>query len=208
MPYEYHYTMADLKRRGWTEALIREFMPVPDDTVKNPWYRSAPPIRLYLHIKVAQIEQSEEFKAKAAQAKVRKDRAKKSVSTKLEKMHAEIEAMAFKVPDLDRDTLIERACDHYNDHKLTLLIERGYEYTPATPESDTHFLQRITVNYVRHELTPYERRLAARYGKVGAREAYDLISKKIFEAITQGYPWLADECERQLRSRTQDDQHQ
>jgi hypothetical protein len=199
--YSYHYTAADLKRRGWTDALISYFVPVPDDTTPNPWYNRAAPIRLYLQTKIAEIEHSEEWQAKVIEAKKRKARAKQGSITKLEKMKREVEEMVVKIPCIDEEELIQRACDHYNDRKLTLLIERGFEYTPAVPSSDPSFLHRITVNYIRHELSPYDRKLAARYGKVGVRIHCYLISRKIFEAIADTYPWLADECEQQLRSR-------
>lgn len=199
--YVYHLTASDLKRRGWTESLIKEFCPSPDDTTLNPWYKSAAPIRLYLKERIANIEASSDFQERVKQIARRKQSAAKAVNTKIDRLHRHIEAWTPTVPRLEMNELIERACDSYNSHKLDLLIERGYEYTPATPESDESFLHRITVNYLRHHFTSYERKLAGQYGKVGVRESYILISRKIFAAISDVYPGLADECQRQLRAR-------
>lgn len=199
--YSYYFTAADLKRRGWTDSLIKEFSPSPDDTTPNPWYRSAPPIRLYLKDRIASIEASSDFQEQIKLIRRRKQAAARAVNTKLDRLRQQIEAWQPSVPRLEMGELIERACESYNSHKLDLLIERGYDYTPATPESDEAFLDRITVNYLRHNLTSYERKLARQYCKVGVRQSYVMISRRIFTAISSVYPELADECERQLRTR-------
>jgi hypothetical protein len=60
------------------------------------------------------------------------------------------------------------------------------------------FLERITVNYLRHVLSSYEGEIERVYGKVGMRQANKEISRKIYAAISEAYPWLKDECGRQL----------
>ena len=46
----------ELKERGWTERLIRIYLPQPDKTVPNPYRAAGAPKRLYAATKVAQIE--------------------------------------------------------------------------------------------------------------------------------------------------------
>lgn len=84
---------------------------------------------------------------------------------------------------------------------MALAIERGFEYTPATTDSDPAFLERIAVNYLRHVLSNYEKELAHVYGRMGVRQAYKEISRKVYDAISKGYPWLEEECRRQLKSK-------
>jgi len=69
---------------------------------------------------------------------------------------------------------------------------------PHCPE----FLDRITVNHLRHELSSYEAELAALFGKTGRAEATAVIRKRVYRAIADAYPELAAECGRQLTRRT------
>ena len=68
----------------------------------------------------------------------------------------------------------------------------------ANKHSDADFLDRITVNFLRHCWTKYENELAEIAGKVGAPEAYVTIKQMVLDEITEQYPWLAAECDRQL----------
>lgn len=67
-------------------------------------------------------------------------------------------------------------------------VEGSAEYQTWRKDSD----------YVRHELTCYDARLYDLYGKVGTRAAYKLLNARIYAAITEAYPHLRAECERQL----------
>jgi hypothetical protein len=40
--------MAGLRERGWTDAMVREYLGEADATRPNPRYRSAAPMKLYL----------------------------------------------------------------------------------------------------------------------------------------------------------------
>jgi len=59
-----------LKERGWTEAMIREFLGDPDLYVDNPDYKSAAPMRLWRLQRAKAAEATAEF----AQAKERAGR--------------------------------------------------------------------------------------------------------------------------------------
>jgi hypothetical protein len=73
----------DLKRRGWTDALIKRFMPTSDGTQPNPNYPSAAhPVKLYKLARVEKIESSSEFADHKRKADLRKLSAKKGVETK------------------------------------------------------------------------------------------------------------------------------
>ena len=43
-----YYRSSELKQRGWTEGLIRKFLPKPDETKTNPIVKSAAPMKLFL----------------------------------------------------------------------------------------------------------------------------------------------------------------
>ena len=184
--------------RGWTDKLIKEFLPTPDLTKPNPNYKSGPPMLLFAIDRIEKIEQTEEFKAKQPDTEKRKAAAKKAVETKLQQLWEWLDTVEIHVPAFDKSKLIKRACDHYND----MQEEREFEgrstcgMTP-TADSDPKFLERICVNYLRHCLTKYEEHLDEMSGKVGFGEGYEEIRRKIFSKISENYHWLADECKRQ-----------
>lgn len=159
------YTKTHLKDRGWTEGLIAKLLPEPDQTKPNPHYRSGPPMKLYRPDRVAEAEASQAFRGATAALAGRRQAAQKAVSTKRAKLNAYLESLKIKVPRLDKDRLIKRACDHYNDRQN----ESSDLY--ASESSDPLFLERITVNYLRHELTRYEYELTKIAGQVGANDA-------------------------------------
>jgi hypothetical protein len=67
----------------------------------------------------------------------------------------------------------------------------------ASSRDDQDFLDRITVNYLRHGMTNYEDLLAATFGCVGTGDAYSIIKGRVFDAIASAYPSLGKECLRQ-----------
>lgn len=42
-----YYRNSELKQRGWTDGLIKKFLPKPDETKTNPIVKSAAPMKLY-----------------------------------------------------------------------------------------------------------------------------------------------------------------
>lgn len=86
------------------------------------------------------------------------------------------------------------ACEHYNQFHFD--FDRF-----ADSESDEFFLQRICVNYLRHERSEYDYDLDRIFGKAGAEEAREALRDKIYEAIAEKYDWLSEECKRQVLSR-------
>jgi hypothetical protein len=98
----------------------------------------------------------------------------------------------IKVALMNKDRLIDSACKSYNDWNETWNSDEA-----ATKNSDSLFLQRICVNYLRHEKTTYEDHLYEIHGRVGVLEAYFSIKDKVLDAIAKAYPWLVEECNRQ-----------
>jgi hypothetical protein len=53
------FSVPDLRKRGWTDAAIRRFMPTPDDTRPNPYYsRAAAPMKFYFSNRVKRLERT------------------------------------------------------------------------------------------------------------------------------------------------------
>ncbi|HUT81367.1 MAG TPA: hypothetical protein VMZ29_09215 [Candidatus Bathyarchaeia archaeon] len=58
---ESYYTKTALKKRGWTDKLIEDFLILPDAIRQNFHRLSRNKIKFYLHNRVGSIEESEEF---------------------------------------------------------------------------------------------------------------------------------------------------
>jgi hypothetical protein len=187
---------ANLKLRGWTDSLIKRFLPKADKLATNPHYKSGPPMRLYYVARVEAIEASPEFIAQKEQLSPRREAAARAVATKRAKMDAYLEEIEITVPELGRDSLIDQACKHYN-------AKNWDRDNCASSSSDPEFLDRICVNYLRHVLTEYEARLNEISGQVGAAEAYCDIKEEALWAIADAYPFLAAECRRQTSALSQ-----
>jgi len=73
-------------------------------------------------------------------------------------------------------------------------------------EISDEMAQRLQVNYLRHRKTMYDDLLDKREGEVGVIEARRIIRRRVYEAITNAYPILKEECQRQLASREAEEQ--
>lgn len=189
---EQYVTVPKLKERGWTDTLIRKHLGEPDSFKRNPVYRSAAPMRLYRMERVQSVENSEMWATLQQHTDSRKQSAEKAVQTKVSRLLQQLESLVIVVPQLPAAELLQAACVHYN---------RRQGYQSATPNSDPAFLERITVNYLRHVLTTYEDELAKTFGKVGVRKAELEIRQKVYGAIAIAYPDLSSECDLQLLKR-------
>ena len=192
-------TKADLKSRGWTDRMITQLVTIPDAIKPNQRYRSAAPMKLYLRSRVAAVELTEEFAAIRAASANRRTGAAKAVKTKRDALLAHVDGLVIEVPSLPLDELVRLACESYNRHKdeMALDRERDENELMATPTSNPEFLDRICVNYLRHQMTSYEAQLRMIARRVGTRDAYLDLRSKIFDVISDTYPDLSNECWKQ-----------
>ncbi len=190
-----------LKERGWTPALVKKLLGAPDVKRPNPYYRSAAPMQLYASERVLEVEQTAEWRQAAARAAMRSEAGKIAAARKAAELVAQAETLLITVRRLPRETLLRRAIASYNAFHEELLWERGHDYERASEQSDPAFLERITVNFIRHELTEYDERLEEVAGRMGVDEATALIRQWVNAEIACIYPEYAEECKRQIRFR-------
>lgn len=192
-----HWSVPELRVRGWTEAMVQHLLGEPDQRIVNPYYRTAAPMRLYRAARVLAAEQSPDFADRAAKAATRSARGKAIAEKKAQALLEQIAGMPVSVRNVAPDALQQGAIRSYNDRQR----RRDWDFVPATETSDTGFLERIMVNYVRHQLTAYDRRLEEVAGQIGVIRAIAAIRERIYAAIAEAYPHLAQECARQLARR-------
>jgi hypothetical protein len=103
-----------------------------------------------------------------------------------------VERLQVKVRRYEtKEALTEAACRHYNELWAERDDGRGrYDDKHASPSDDVEFLNRITMNFLRHDCSGYERYLDSVAGKTGAPEARALLREKINKKILEQYPFL------------------
>ncbi|WP_433509512.1 hypothetical protein ACQP2T_36885 [Nonomuraea sp. CA-143628] len=111
--------------------------------------------------------------------------------------------MRIAIPTLDWDVLARSAVNHRNRRDAERIWDR-FDHTPdpaRLDELDGPTLHRWAVNYLRHNLTTYDAELDELFGRIGRAEGTRLLQRRIYAAIAEAYPILAEECRRQLHAR-------
>ena len=189
-----------LRERGWTPALVRTFLGPPDATKKNPHYAPAAPMKLYDLRRVKAAERRAKWKQQRSAAAKRSQASLEVAARKRECTIQEADRIKIRVKAHTPQSLLKEAIDHYNERSAERAIKRGTDDDRFACESDSPaFLQRIQVNYARHQLSNYERLLRQWDGRTGVAQAVCIACRRVFEQIARRFPWLADECTRQLR---------
>ncbi|WP_406446314.1 hypothetical protein OHB14_44855 [Streptomyces sp. NBC_01613] len=183
--------------------MVRQLLGEPDLLRTNPYFRAAPQTRLYSIERVEAAERSDEFRAASAADTRRSDAAKASAQRRRREVLARIAAEPIEVPRLTTPRLAALAVEHRNRRDEERAYERWTHVPdPATVESvDPAALARWKVNYLRHRLTRYDDLLDELFGSTGRSAAEQLLRRRVYMAISEAYPDLARECERQLRER-------
>jgi hypothetical protein len=163
------YTKTELISRGWTSRSIELFLGEPDELRRNPKYKSAAPMRLYATARVEKIENSAKYKKHLEASKCRKIAAQKAVKTKREQLTEWAKNWRPTV-HVEAKKLLDEAIESYN---YGIIFRANSER--ASRSSSPLFLQRITMNYLRHECSDYEAALAEIKGRVGTSDAYEEI---------------------------------
>jgi hypothetical protein len=181
----------DLKKdRGWTDTQIKTFLPEPDKLARNPFSRKAAPMKLYAPERVLEIEASPEYRKAREASRTRQLAARERALAKKKEAVAVAEALPLRINPEPWPAVQQKAIEHFNRR-----LKRGQ--SPAGPRTVQHRLDRLTVNYLRHQQTSYETELKAFKGVVGVGEAYLVVRNRILDLIAATYPNLQAECGRQ-----------
>ena len=187
---EGYLTMSGLRERGWTDAMIRDYLGDPDATRPNPRYWSAAPMKLYLADRAATAEATPEW----ARRKALGDRRRAAGEAVAARKRAETQALARQLAADLVATLAfpadprQAAIDAYNDWHSTACTcpgwhELGFCDKHAAASDPPEFLHRITVNHARHELPGYDRADNRLAGRVGHQDAHEILRAAVNAAI-------------------------
>jgi hypothetical protein len=149
-------------------------------------------IKFYLIDRVLKTEITEDFLIDKEKSKVRSNRSKKTAEKKAIQLLEQTRHWVPKIKRLSKKDVFNKSIDSYNNWNCD-----RFDVEPATLNSDKEFLDRITVNYIRHNLTEYDYELYDLFGKVGKQEAVCTVKCIMLDKIGELYPYLVDECLRQ-----------
>ena len=186
-------TKTDLiSKRKWTDALLKKYMSEPDLIKNNPHYGRASKMKLYKISRVESIEKNEHFLIDFQKTILRRKSSAKMVETKKDNLLIEISELPISVEFIPRNELVPLVIDDYNDRNY-------YKDYLILRDLDQSTLERLTVNYIRHQLTSYDQCLGLIFSKVGKKEGYRLLIERIYNCISESYPELTRECTLQFR---------
>jgi hypothetical protein len=183
-------TTASLRERGWTDAMIREYLGEPDATRPNPRYWSAAPMKLYLAERAEAAEASPEWVererlgARRRAAGVTAADRKRAETQALARQLAAVLVSSLVVPADPRRAAIE-AYNNWHSASCTCPGWRdlGFCGKHADASDSPDFLHRITVNYARHELTGYDRAYNQLARRTGRENAHVILRSAVNAAI-------------------------
>ena len=180
-----------LRQRGWTHALIGELMPDPDALRASSHDPMGAPLRFWSLRRTLSAEADARF------ADGRRRERAKAPRPSAEDVAAFVAGIEVKVEEVSTEAARERAVASYNR-----LQEQKYLGKLVRQEDcDQGFLDRITVNVIRHDMTSYDRDLEALAGRIEWRPAMSAMRERTYAAIARAHPTLAAECRRQLAVR-------
>lgn len=186
-------TLTALRERGWTASMVKAILGEPDLLKKNPMYAKASLMKLYLESRVLEAEESSAFAEMKERSAPRRAASRKAVETKREALLRQVAEMKVSVEVISAAEVRRQAIEAY---------ERWNEDRDhVRPDADRSFIDRISVNYVRHHLTIYDEALEEVAGRVGIADAATMIRQKVYGAIANAYPYLTAECTRQMERR-------
>ncbi|MFI6063572.1 hypothetical protein [Streptomyces sp. NPDC051286] len=177
-------SLTGLRRRGWTDALVRNLLGAPDLRRSGPHHRSGPPMRLYTLVRVERAEPGEEFAAAGGTAARRAAAARAAAERRRQAVLATVRAEPVHVPPLEARELAEQAVRHRN----ALDEERTHDRADRIPDPATTedvgpaAPARWQVNRLRHALTRYDTLLNGLFGATGRAEAELLLRRRVYRS--------------------------
>ena len=179
-----------LQRTGWTRTILKKLDFQPDFVKNHYLYGKSCKVKLFSLKRIEAKEKTSEFIENKYDVQKKKDRARRAVQTKIRNILQKITTLPINVKRVEKVTLL--ALKSYNDWNE----QRMASYVTLAEASEA-FLARISVNYIRHNLTKYEENIEKICGKTGKVLAYDLERYIVLSEIARVYPEFTEECQRQ-----------
>ena len=181
--------------RGWTPKMICELLGEPDARPPNRNYPGRPPLKLYDLERVEEVERTDAFFELLDQSEARKDSAQKGKDAQRMRILDEVERLELQVPRMELRHLVVESIERYN----AWVDEQGVDRPYVTLHSHVLDVMRVMVYHLRFTTPGYPEMQQKLLRRTGAREARRRLNERVFQAIAELYPELAEECRRQNR---------
>lgn len=184
-----YVTMRQLKKKGWTPELIRQYL-TPIKITEDGRIRT-----LYSAKEAEEVSRSRYFK----ESRKRKEQKKRSYEERQnERVCNRIKRARLAVGKIQLPTYLEyydlrkRAIDAYNQHVRDTRPDMFMQRRITSKERmNIEFEKRIMRNYVRHNLMPdYEYKRFACHGECRDVVYYSIYKSAVMEAIYSVYDYL------------------
>lgn len=178
---EQYITLSTVKDRGWTETMLKKLSVQPDKFATNPYYKNASQMKLYSLARIKEIENTQQFNELYKKSQMRRESAQKAVNTKTNNLLTYVNSIPLRVEYMPDPELTQAAIDSYNTwQKNRPSVQNGSnEPFTASESSDSAFLARIRLNFIRHNLTNYDEILEEIRGKTGVKEVYPMLKSMV-----------------------------
>lgn len=129
------------------------------------------------------------------------NRKRREIREKKHNMMSRVKKIKIDLPLIPINELEALVIERYNNIQK-IMKESGFTYKPFVDHySKREFLDTLMVNYLRHELTSYDKKMFSMFGETGKAEACMLLNKKIYKAISALYPELEEAVKRQFKEK-------
>jgi len=189
-----HLSQSKLLERGWTKTMIDQVLGEPDMFKPNPAYKSAAPMRLYSIGRIEAAESHPYFADYLTVVDKRRKAIQPSIDQRRTQTLAEVKSLHIRIKKVALEHCQREAVESYNAFNNPIDPVDLNDVKKRNPD----FLDRITVNQIRHNRTCYDQKLVEQAGKIGVTTAQEIVRAKVYKAIMEAYPELAGECLRQL----------
>ena len=175
------YSVPDLQLRGWTKAAIKAFLPAPDHTWCNPYFRRGGEMKFWLKSRVHRIERTKNFLEWKEDSAARSHAAKRAVQTRTRHM----------VDTIDKaEITIERG---WSDEDVRRLAASTHGGNYGGDPGPFVWSNRTARNTIRHRLTNYE----SLWRKINRGETgqpgYERLRTRVDALIDEAYPQFRED---------------
>lgn len=204
-----------LKKYGWTKKMINELLPAP--TYKYNPNCTYTPYKLWPEHLVLEVMESEGYRIAREKVERRRSGAHKAAEKRAEQQTQERADMEKRWAEEEK-TLREKFEPAFSNitvkilptttiEKLAIQNKKNFERNKANYygytnnfcpcEASESAIDRWAVNYIRHNLTQYDKKLEELEG-TGSYTIYRDYKRAVLEKIAEVYPTYKAECERQI----------
>jgi restriction system protein len=186
------FTQEQLKKRGWSKGLREALLGPPDQTAPNPVFRSKAPVKLWDQSRVEKAEKHPKFIAHQHRRDGYSSSAKAVAERKRQELLDKVDAIDIDVRRWPLEKLYRAAILEWEQ----MGMERG-DYERYGADADESTKNRWAVNYIRHNLGYSTQDVVLYRGQTGINEAKATLERKMYDAIAEAYPALADAAHNQ-----------